>query len=292
MDLSRFVFQPSVTLIAANTLVSEQLDIAVSEQGLTEIAEDESTPLNNIMLQVAETELEERHFAGHGDLIPEYGGRFCYRSWKKGRSTEDYVTNVMEMQHGSVLEHSTMTFQTIGVSRTFSHELVRHRAGTAYSQESQRYVDAKDVRFVIPPLLLHTAGESILENRAFQLFYQQCLTALDTYQEIQSEMKKDLDSLDKSDMKGRTLITKRINEAARAVLPNAAETRLLMTMNVRTYRHIALLRGAENADLEIRRWASAVIKAGSGYAPAATRDIKVVDSQFGVDILGGQYGAP
>jgi len=88
------------------------------------------------------------------DPLPELAGRFCYRAFNKGRDNEDYLKNILESGHGSVLEHVQLTFIIQGVSRTLTHELVRHRIGVAISQESQRYVDAKDINVVLPPLLL------------------------------------------------------------------------------------------------------------------------------------------
>jgi thymidylate synthase (FAD) len=72
------------------------------------------------------------------------------------------------MGHGSVFEHASIVFQVAGVSRSLTHELIRHRVGTAYSQESQRYVDAKDIRFVVPPLLVNAYDPEASEERGVQ----------------------------------------------------------------------------------------------------------------------------
>ena len=86
-----------------------------------------------------------------GEQLVEFAGRHCYMSFNKGRKTNaSYITHILEMGHGSVLEHAVYTFRIWGVSRTCTHELVRHRAGWAYSQLSQRYVDESEGRFVEP----------------------------------------------------------------------------------------------------------------------------------------------
>lgn len=97
-------------------------------------------------------------FINHGHLIPEIAGRVCYMSFgeKQGRSGPDYLKHILEVGHGSVLEHFNMSFIICGISRSLSHELVRHRAGWAYSQLSQRYVGVEDgLAVVIPPEIMN-----------------------------------------------------------------------------------------------------------------------------------------
>jgi len=287
VDLSRFVFSPTVTMIASKVIHVDKLEEAIEAQGLLDIADTDGTPLNNILAWSLHNER-----IGHGDLLPEYGGRFCYRSWAKGRPTDEYIENIMEMGHGSVLAHSDMTFQIIGVSRSFSHELVRHHVGTNYSQESQRYVDAKDVRFVVPPLIGYLVGtDDPMHCRSFVNFAYGCLDALKQYEIIQADLRAALSTLSEEDTKGRTLVTKRINEAARSVLPNATETRLVMSCNAREMRHIATLRGAEGADLEIRRWSVQFVEEARPYAPLVLKDFEVIDRNLDVDIMTSKYGA-
>src|SRR5213082_340016 len=77
------------------------------------------------------------------------------------RATRDYLDNIKKQGHGSVLEHANYTLLLEGVSRSLTHELVRHRAGFAYSQLSQRYVDESDANFVVPPAVI---GDTSLEK--------------------------------------------------------------------------------------------------------------------------------
>jgi thymidylate synthase (FAD) len=99
-----------------------------------------------------------------GEKIPEMAGRVCYMSFgdKQGRkSNKDYLGHILEVGHGSVLEHTVFNFIFTGVSRSLTHELIRHRAGFGYSQLSQRYVDERDASFVIPPAM---QGDADLEQ--------------------------------------------------------------------------------------------------------------------------------
>src|ERR1700676_3960177 len=97
-----------------------------------------------------------------GELIVEFGGRACYRSWEPGLNPNvtkvrtdqrEYFANILRSAHGSVLEHANYSFALRNVSRTFTHELVRHRAGSAFSQERLRYVRLVDIGFRVPPAL-------------------------------------------------------------------------------------------------------------------------------------------
>src|SRR3954468_5803126 len=97
-----------------------------------------------------------------GERLAEFAGRICYMSQHNPakRSTREYIENIKKQGHGSVLEHANYTLLLEGVSRSLTHELVRHRAGFAFSQLSQRYVDESQAAFVVPPAI---AGEPALE---------------------------------------------------------------------------------------------------------------------------------
>src|SRR5215813_12341156 len=91
-----------------------------------------------------------------GERLAEFAGRLCYMSQHNPakRETREYLENIKKQGHGSVLEHANYSILLEGVSRSLTHELVRHRAGFAYSQLSQRYVDETEARFVIPPAII------------------------------------------------------------------------------------------------------------------------------------------
>jgi thymidylate synthase (FAD) len=170
----------------------------------------------------------------NGADIVEFAGRHCYRSWLKGREQDEYLQNLIDQGHHSVLEHVSYTFAIQGVSRTLSHELVRHRVGVAISQESQRYVDASDINFVVPPALI--AHNDKVDMKTFE---RACEYALEEYKYLQESLSH--------------LPKKQANEAARAVLPGCVETRLVWTANLRTLRHFFDVRGSEHADAEMQR---------------------------------------
>ena len=98
-----------------------------------------------------------------GERLAEFAGRLCYMSQHNpaNRSTRDYLENIKKQGHGSVLEHASYSLLFEGISRSLTHELVRHRAGFAYSQLSQRYVDESEACFVVPPAI---AGDEALEG--------------------------------------------------------------------------------------------------------------------------------
>lgn len=181
--------------------------------------------------------------------LVEFMGRHCYRSWTKGRDTQAYIDNIIEEQHTSVLEHTTINFALSGISRSCSHELVRHRVGVAISQESQRYVDAKDVNFIVPPLYLFMCEGDLTQNRVKD-FMSMCEMSKDAYVELTSLIPAGISTTEK----------KRRIESARSVLPNAAETRMGWTANITALRHFFVKRGAQGADLEIRRLAVNIFK--------------------------------
>jgi len=98
-----------------------------------------------------------------GEQLAEFAGRLCYMSQANpaGRTTAEYLDNIRKQGHGSVLEHAVYVLLIEGISRSCSHELVRHRAGFGYSQLSQRYVDESHAAFVVPPAML---GDEKLES--------------------------------------------------------------------------------------------------------------------------------
>src|SRR5436189_6149316 len=98
-----------------------------------------------------------------GERLAEFAGRLCYMSQKNpaNRPTREYLENIKKQGHGSVLEHANYSLLLEGVSRSLTHELVRHRAGFAYSQLSQRYVDESNASFVVPPAAI---GDEKLET--------------------------------------------------------------------------------------------------------------------------------
>lgn len=185
-----------------------------------------------------------------GERLAEFAGRLCYMSQANParRPTREYIDNIKKQGHGSVLEHANYTLLLEGVSRSLTHELVRHRAGFAYSQLSQRYVDESNAAFVVPPAVI---GDAALE----EAWRTQVEGAQRTYVALVEQL-----------MERYAWVTDRVHrrkmarEAARAVLPNATETKIVVTGNTRAWRTMLELRTGEGAELEIRRLAVAVLR--------------------------------
>lgn len=182
-----------------------------------------------------------------GTLLMKFAGQLCYLSFGDGRTRNDdvsikrYFDNIRSSGHGSVLEHANYSFLIYGIDRAASHEAVRHRAGFAYSQLSQRYVSGKTLRFVERPEyqddgLLHTWFMEAIDQAAQQ------------YEGRATRLKAVL----KTDGMTKTEERKAINQAARNCLPNETETAVVMTGNVRAWRHFTEMRASEHADRPIR----------------------------------------
>ncbi len=190
------------------------------------------------------------------EKIVEFAGRHCYMSFNKGRKTNaSYVTHLLEMGHGSVLEHAVYTFRIWGVSRTCTHELVRHRAGFAYSQLSQRYVDESEGRFVEPDDVAASPDRHAMWMAAVEPTRQ-------AYRDLSQKLYDALDAVE-----DKTLRRKMARQAARSVLPNATETKIVVTANARALRHFIEMRASEGAETEIRKLAVAILRVLQAEAP-------------------------
>ncbi len=204
--------------------------------------------------------------------VVEIPARLCYMSYGKGRKDiSDFIHNLLSFKDGSVFEHVNYGFVFTGVSRSFTHELVRHRAGFAYSQRSQRYVDESDCPFVIPPAL---SGEREGTEDARRILEDAVESASSSYKELAAALEKSLPKDMFSNWRDRR---KAIRQAARAVLPNATETKIFVTANVRAWRHFIEMRGSALADWEIRRVALKVLEALQKEAPLLFGDFTVED---------------
>ena len=202
------------------------------------------------------------------ERIAELAGRTCYMSFGKGRKNNaEYLEHIKEVKHGSVTEHAVFTFIFTGISRSLTHELVRHRAGWAYSQLSQRYVDESDCNFVEPDLV---AADPEL--------HEEFLRVLDVIRPAYEKMTDRLSNLiskNYPDIKERTTLRKMARQAARCILPNATETKICVTANVRALRHFIELRANPAADLEIRKLAVMMCRLMQKEAPNLFGDYEI-----------------
>jgi thymidylate synthase (FAD) len=200
-----------------------------------------------------------------GERLAEFAGRLCYMSQHNpaSRSTRDYLENIKKQGHGSVLEHANYSLLLEGISRSLTHELVRHRAGFAYSQLSQRYVDESEACFVVPPAV---AGDDALEGA----WRSQIESAQAAYVALVSQLMERY-----AWVADRVHRRKMAREAARGVLPNSTETKIVVTGNARAWRTMLELRSSEGAELEIRRMAITVLRVLQQEAPGFFSDFEI-----------------
>ena len=200
-----------------------------------------------------------------GERLAEFAGRLCYMSQHNPakRPTREYLENIKKQGHGSVLEHANYSVLFEGVSRSLTHELVRHRAGFAYSQLSQRYVDESEAAFVIPPAIV---GDEGLEG----VWRAQVESAQTTYVGLVAQLMERYGWVD-----DKVHRRKMAREAARAVLPNATETKIVVTGNARAWRTMLELRSSEGAELEIRRMAVATLRLLQREVPGFFSDFEI-----------------
>lgn len=207
--------------------------------------------------------------ADGGPALAEFAGRGCYQSWQKPNpataTNAGYLRHILEVGHLSVLEHGSVTFYLRGVSRSLTHELIRHRH-FSYSQLSQRYVPERNVAMVEPDVI---AADPELHER----FLAAADASLAAYTDLLEGLEKKF-----ADVPSSTLRRKRARQAARSVLPNATETRLVVTGNYRAWRHFVAMRASEHADVEIRACAIACLRELKRVAPNVFAD-------FGIGVL-------
>ena len=203
---------------------------------------------------------------GGGELIVEFGGRACYRSWEPGLNpnvtkvrTEqrEYFANILRSAHGSVLEHANYSFALRNVSRVLTHELVRHRAGSAFSQESLRYVRLTDIGFRIPP--------------ALEPLREQVLSIVEQLEDFQVSAASEL-QIDEEGVPFR--VKKEVTSALRRLAPIGLSTDIIWTANVRTLRHVIEMRTSEGAEEELRLLFDEIARIMQSEAPGLFQDFK------------------
>ncbi|MPZ25183.1 MAG: FAD-dependent thymidylate synthase [Micromonosporaceae bacterium] len=204
--------------------------------------------------------------ADGGQALAEFAGRACYQSWKKPNpataTNAGYLQHILEVGHLSVLEHGTVTFYLTGVSRSLTHELIRHRH-FSFSQLSQRYVPERDAAMVEPDVI---AEDPELHKR----FVAATEASVRAYTELLEGLQQKF-----ADVPSATLRRKQARQAARAVLPNATETRIVVTGNYRAWRHFIAMRATEHADVEIRELAVECLRQLQRVAPNVFEDFTI-----------------
>jgi thymidylate synthase (FAD) len=204
-----------------------------------------------------------------GELIVEFGGRACYRSWEPGLNPNvtkvrtdqrQYFANILSSAHGSVLEHANYSFALHDVSRVATHEIVRHRAGSAFSQESLRYVRLTDIGFRVPPAL-----EPVRER---------VLSIVEQLEEFQVQAAEQLGI----DAEGVPFhVKKEVTSALRRLAPIGLSTDIVWTANARTLRHVIEMRTAPGAEEELRLIFDKVARVMMDEAPGLFQDFTRTD---------------
>lgn len=196
------------------------------------------------------------HITPKAEEIIEKAGRTAYLSFDKISvySAEEFVRMLIKRGHESVLEHANATFRISEVSRTMTHQLVRHRLA-AYTQQSQRVVNEADLKnYTTPPDIQN----SDLTVRT--LFHDAMKKCFDTYD---------------------ILINRGIRKQdARFVLPNACHTQIVMTCNLRNWRHVIKMRGNKHAQWEIRSVIKEILDKLNYYCPGIFGDLTVYDDDL------------
>jgi thymidylate synthase (FAD) len=223
---------------------------------------DETVEVEPRVIKVAETRIDEdavrkllkhynaagwlkktkRHKRSDSEFLTELAGRVCYRSFGLGLNPNvtkirddpgHYLQNILRSRHGSVLEHATVTFAFLNVSRVFTHELVRHRAGTAISQESLRYVRPLDLNLWLPEDLKPVSSDFVAIVEEIRKGYRRLERSF-PWDEMNFEKKK------------------RVTSALRRILPEGLATNVIWTANHRTIRWAIETRTDPSAEVEIR----------------------------------------
>jgi len=243
----------------------------------------------------------DRFLADHGvswqsdsevasEVITESAGRVCYMSFAKPRpgGNAAYLTHIKEVGHGSVLEHAVWTFAITGISRSLSHELVRHRAGFSYSQLSQRYVDESVAEYIAPDIIWN-------DPELRMIWLKSVKQSHDAYVELSEKLSACLSNpnLDHASIlpanADATTRRKTARQAARSVLPNATETKITVTANARSLRHFLEQRGSVHAEPEIRKLANAILDIVQADAPNLFGDYRKIELPDGTFELTTDY---
>ena len=237
--------EPQVYIISRPSLDLKQIDLFLSSLNLKWRRTPETT---------------------EADELIEFAGRVCYLSFgekQSPRSNSEYIRNLILSGHESVLEHASWSLLLTNVSRGFTHQLVRHRVGVAFSQLSQQYHDEGNAQFVMP-----TELASFPEARAAWEAHSQA--AIDTYQRIKSLLVDGPEFVMSAKERNRL-----ISSAARSVLPNSTETKIVMTANARALRHFLKIRGNILGDYEMRLVAARILNTVKVEAPGVFYDFEV-----------------
>ena len=221
-----------------------------------------------IVPDAIEQRLEIQEGSTDAETLTVYAGRSCYESWsrpnEKTREDKDYLRRTLfEQGHMSILEHASATFYLTGVSRALLAEITRHRH-LSFSVRSQRFVSEEDASIVIPPAARKSKATVVYGTEDFRDDLDGSLTgALKWWaQDVLLDYEEIVEAL-----QGEGLPRKQAREAARAVLPNMIETRIVVTGNLRAWHEVIARRTAPDADAEFQQVAGLIRKELQRLAP-------------------------
>ena len=256
--------EPEVFLVAQPAIDYDQLAAYLREVGGEQWLE-----------RLDRGDLPDGKKASDAENLAEFAGKMCYRSWEPGLNPnvrrvhndhEVYLQNILKQQHGSVLEHASFTFVLHNVSRVMTHELVRHRPGTAVSQESLRFVRLDEIPFWFPdwaredPELMKRATALLGQMEEFQLW-------------MAEHFGLDDDGVPMPEKKHKTSFMRRF-------APDGVATGIVWTANIRTLRHTIEARTDPGAEEEIRLVFGKIAEIMRAEAPALFADYEVRDGAW------------
>lgn len=190
------------------------------------------------------------------EKLTEFGGRLCYMSFNETlnpnvtrtrQGNKLYLGNILTSAHGSVVEHGTVNFAILNTTPVLTHELVRHRAGTGFSQLSGRFVRLDDIHWYMPDAFDADINKDITPEMEFQIKDEafDLLTRMEAFQKKVAEI-TEIDNMS-FDAK------KRLTSAMRRLAPYGVRTHIMFTANHRALRHIIDVRNSHSAEEEVNK---------------------------------------
>lgn len=254
--------KPTVTLLShtqiadPNTFMHAFKDWLDEHPEFAEMEERDATVLNEESIRL----FDSAEGGTEPEKVIEFAGRACYQAFHrpnpKTAAIPGYIKNIIAQGHESVLEHSSATFYIEGISRSVTHELIRHRH-LNYSELSQRFVNVSETEFVLPP-----AFSEYLKDKEIQELDEATAAMREVYEHYVDYLQH-----------GKNLPRKQAREAARSVLPGNTETKIVVTGNFRAWRDVLKKRLDPAADAEIRIMCEHILVGLLAVAPSVFTDI-------------------
>jgi len=214
--------------------------------------------MREYLKEVGGTQWLDRRSGTDAEGLIEFGGRLCYRSWEPGlnpnvtkvrEDSKQYLSNIIDVGHGSVLEHAQFSFLFKHCSRVATHEIVRHRVGVGISQESLRYVRLSSLDVWIPDVLKVKPDGHVPLLKDGTPVETAIVSMVERLEELQVDMAEAFD-LDGDGIP--FAYKKEVTSAMRRIAPIGLATNMLWSANVRTLRHVIEMRTSRHAEQEVR----------------------------------------